>query len=200
MQDEQEETVEIINWEQARELAEQLDEDSYDEAVLNFLQELLSPSPNHHLLQQAATLLLQDELDLAPELLEYGVEPDEDLIELFVVAGADINARNAYGETPLGLAARYGYAEIASYLLRHGAQRTQANAQGELPADLATTPQLIELLTPEQRKGVDELLSESAAGDDIHLPDYIEDADIEAPDDAENARFSPRHDCGLGDI
>ncbi len=199
MQDEQEqqEAEKIIDWAQARELAEQLDVESYDEAVVNFLTELLSATPDYHLLEQAATMLLQDELDLSPELEEYGVEPDDDLIELFILSGADLNARNAYGETPLGLAARYGYEDIATYLLQAGARKEQANAEGKLPVDLASTPALIDMLMPEKRKGADELIS--GAGDDFILPDHIEDADIEAPDEAEEARFSPQFDCGLGD-
>ncbi len=204
MQDEQEqqEAEKIIDWAQARELAEQLDVESYDEAVVNFLTELLSNKPDYHLLEQAATMLLQDELDLPPDLEEYGVEPDEDLIELFILAGADLNARNAYGETPLGLVARHGYEDIAGYLLRAGARKEQANTQGQLPVDVASTPALIELLMPEKRKGADELIAGADAADGFTLPDYIEDADIEAPEDAEDAaeaRFAPQFDCGLGD-
>ncbi len=200
-----------INWQQVRELAQDIDPDDYDEAVINFLDELHSASPDYILLQQAATLLLQDEIDLPPSLRDSGIEPDELLIELFITAGADLNTRNPYGETPLGLAARYGYDELATYLLNAGADKKATNAQGRIPADLASTPALIELLMPDEQRGLDELLR---APSEPTLPDYLIDGDKEAPDslaaelerlhttnseDDDDSRFTPRHDCGLGE-
>ncbi len=110
-----------IQWEDIREFAREIDRDDYDEDVIQFLDELLSAQPNYPLLQQAATLLLQDEIDLSPDLAASGIEPDEHLIELFIAAGADVNAQNAYGEAPLTLATKHGYESIVTMLLHAGA-------------------------------------------------------------------------------
>ncbi len=202
----------LMNWEQARELAHDLNPDDFDDAVIHFLDELLSAQPDYALLQQAATLLLQDEVDLSPDLRECGIEPDEQLIEIFILAGADVDARNAFGETPLTLAARYGYEELAAFLLSVGASKQRRNAQGKIPADVACSPALIDLLMPEDKRALDGAL----ASDEESLPDYMEDGDLEAPEGladellrlyetrknaeaAQDERFAPRHDCGLGE-
>ena len=86
-----------VSIEELRDMAADLDPDDYDEPVQEFLQELMrSEDPTE--LQQAATLLLQDEVDLSPDLAAMGVEPDEDLIILLLAMGADVNARNAFNE------------------------------------------------------------------------------------------------------
>ncbi len=122
---ETEDTPEVtpIPWDEIREFAREIDRDEYDEDVIKFLDELLSAQPDYPLLQQAATLLLQDEIDLSPDLADSGIEPDEHLIELFIAAGADVNAKNAYGEYPLGLASKHGYENIVAMLLHAGADK-----------------------------------------------------------------------------
>ncbi len=158
-----------VSLEDLREMARELDPDDFDEAVLNFLDELMS-CDDVALLRQAATMLLQDEIDLAPELAAMGVEPEMALIELLLACGADTEARNAYGESPLHLAARYGYVEIVEMLLAAGAGIRRRNERGQLPADVAATPELIARLTPPPAPGEEE---------DIPLPPEIEDADWE---------------------
>ncbi len=193
-----------IDWGFARELARDIDADDYDEDVQEFLTELLSshPKANEYQLQQAATLLLQDEVDFAPELVKLGIQPDEELIELFLACGAQVNERNSFGELPLVLAARYAYVDIVDMLLDAGADKNARNAHGEQAADAAATPELVEKLMPDELRDASptaealdatELLD--GASDEPPLPPFVEDADWgEADDDF----FAPKHDCGCG--
>ena len=150
--------------EDLRELLAELDPEEYDEPVQEFLAELERGGEPEDL-RRAATLLLQDEVDFAPELQSAGIEPDEQLISLLLAVGADANAGNAYGEPPLHLAARYGYTRIAEMLLAAGANPRVHNSRGLLAAEVAATPELAALLTPP--------LPQDA------LPPEIEDADLE---------------------
>lgn len=182
-----------VTIEDLREMAADIDPDDFDEAVQNFLEELES-CEDPELLKQAATLLLQDEVDLSPALASAGVEPDEALISLLIAAGADVNARNAYGQPPLHLAAHYGYESIVEMLVAAGADLRVKNAQGRFAAEVAATHALHERLAPPYHPA-----------DDEPLPAHIEDADIEAPEDAEAPAEPPctcghehGEDCGCG--
>lgn len=158
-----------VSVEELREMAEELDPDDFDEPVQEFLREL-SHCEDVETLRPSATLLLQDEIDLSPELAEMGIEPDEALISLLLAVGADVNARNPYGQPPLHVAARYGYESIASLLLAAGADVRRRDAAGHYAADCASTPELASLLAPPRREGEEP------------LPPEIEDADYEPED------------------
>lgn len=192
----------LLDLENLRDAIAELDINEYDDAVQEFLREVQGPKPDSYILGQAATLLLQDEIDFAPELAELDIEPDEELIMIFIAAGADVNARNAYGNTPLCIAAQNGYEEIVQILLEEGAKKEERNAKGQLPVDLASSPALIEALMP---KGLRPLTEDGETaegfelgGDNVEkLPDFIEDADC---GEADEDFFAPGKDCGLGDI
>ena len=77
-------------------MAADLDPDDFDEPVQEFLEELMRRDDPAEL-RRAATLLLQDEIDLSPDLAAMGVEPDEGLIILLLAVGADVNARSSRG-------------------------------------------------------------------------------------------------------
>ncbi len=130
------------------EMVRQLDPDDYDEAVRCFLEDVKRGEETPETLRHVATLLLQDEVDLAPELKEMGVEPDEKLIEVLLALGADPDVPNAYGEPPLHLAARYGYHAIVRMLIPAGADVTRRNSRGQTARDLASDELMRELLTP----------------------------------------------------
>ena len=153
-----------VSIEELREMAEELDPDDFDEPVQEFLREL-SLCEDVETLRPSATLLLQDEIDLSPELAEMGIEPDEALISLLLAVGADVNARNPYGQPPLHVAARYGYESIASLLLAAGADVRRRDSAGRYAADHASTPELASRLAPPLREGEEP------------LPPEIEDAD-----------------------
>lgn len=44
----------------------------------------------------------------------------EDIIELLIAKGANVNAKNAQGQTPLDIAVNRGHAEIAELLRKYG--------------------------------------------------------------------------------
>lgn len=160
-----------VTLEDLQEMAADLDPDDYDEPVQEFLDALMQ-GEDAETLRRAATLLLQDEVDLAPDLASVGVEPDAALISLLLAAGADVNARNAYGQPPLHLAAFYGYEGIVDQLLAAGANLRTRNLHGRFAAEVAATPSLAARLEPPYHPE-----------DDIPLPPEIEDADYdpEAP-------------------
>ena len=134
-----------ISMEDLRELAVDLDPDDFDEPVQEFLDELMKDD-NTDDLKKAATLLLQDEIDFSPELAAMGVEPDLELITLLIATGADVNAHNPYGQTPLHVAAKYGYTPIAEMLLAAGAKVTVLSHDNKFPIDLAKDAELKKLL------------------------------------------------------
>jgi len=51
--------------------------------------------------------------------------------------GADLNARNKYGLTPLHKAANWGHVDVARLLLEHGADPTVKDKHGMTPLGLA---------------------------------------------------------------
>lgn len=169
-----------VSREDLREMVRDLDPDEYDDDVRAFLDGLMGDTPDDEL-NKAATLLLQDEVDLPPTMAAHGVEPDMPLIELLLSCGADVNARNAYGQPPLHLAAHYGYEDIVDRLLAAGADLRTKNAQGRFAAQVAATPALAAKLEPPHREE-----------DDAPLPPEIEDADIE-PEDGDG-----HHHCDCG--
>jgi ankyrin repeat protein len=59
---------------------------------------------------------------------------DIDKAELLIKYGADINAIDeAYQSTPLGMAARWGHAEMVEYLISCGADLNRAGADWATP-------------------------------------------------------------------
>lgn len=169
-----------VSVEELRDMAADLDPDDFDEPVQEFLAELMRCDDPAEL-RQAATLLLQDEIDLSPDLAAMGVEPDEGLIILLLAVGADVNARNAYGQPPLHLAAHYGYETIVDRLLAAGANLRTRNVHGRFAAEVAATPALAAKLEPPYHPE-----------DDTPLPPEIEDADLDSEGD------NGHHHCTCG--
>lgn len=173
--------------EDLREMVADLDPDDFDEPVQEFLDAIMN-GEELEVLRPAATLLLQDEVDLAPDLASMGVEPDTALISLLLAAGADVNARNAYGQPPLHLAAYYGYETIVEQLVAAGANLRTRNAQGRFAAEVAATPSLAARLEPPYHPE-----------DDEPLPPEIEDADYEPDAEHECCCGGDECHCGEGD-
>ena len=171
-----------VSVEDLREMMADLDPEDFDESVQMFLEELAQTNDVSEL-KQAATLLLQDEVDFAPEMAEQGIEPDEGFIALLIAAGADVNAKNAYGQAPLHIAAKYGYTRIAEMLMMAGARKTLHDAQGRMPYELASQPDMLAMIQP------------SMADGEIPLPPEIEDADY-VPEDEHVCTCGHHHESG----
>lgn len=177
-----------VSVEDLQEMLAELDPDDFDESVQQFLA-ALSTTEDIGELKQAATLLLQDEVDFSPEMADMGIEPDEDLIALLIATGADVNAKNAYGQSPLHVAAKYGYLRIADMLLMAGARKTLHDAQGRMPYELAASPEMVEKVQP------------SMADGEMPLPPEIEDADYEPEEESGCScghHHDDHHDCQCG--
>ncbi len=159
-----------VSVEDLHEMMAELDPEDFDEPVQQFLLEL-SQTEDYTELKQAATLLLQDEIDFSPDMAELGIEPDEDLIALLIATGADVNARNAYGWPPLHIAAKYGYMRIAEMLLAAGARKNRRDKQGRMAVDYACNAEISGLVQP------------SMADGEVPLPPEIEDADYVPQDE-----------------
>lgn len=59
------------------------------------------------------------------------------IVKLLINHGADINAKNERGETPLHLATRYCFNKIVKLLLENGADPNIKDNEGKTPLDLA---------------------------------------------------------------
>ncbi len=175
-----EEEKPVVSVADLRELAADLDPDDFDEPVQEFLEELMQTDDLTDL-RKASTLLLQDEVDFSPELADMGIEPDMGLITLLIATGADVNALNAYGQSPLHLAAQYGYVAIVDMLLAAGAKVTVRNHAGKFAADMTDDAELKAKLAPP-----------SLFDEDLPLPPEIEDADYVPPHEEHG------HDCDCG--
>ncbi len=60
-----------------------------------------------------------------------------DIVMLLMKAKSDINAQNAFGNTPLHYACYWGYQHVAEELVAHGALVSLANKDGDTPLDKA---------------------------------------------------------------
>ena len=62
---------------------------------------------------------------------------NKEVAALLITAGADVNARDAGGMTPLHYTALGGHKEIAELLIAKGANMNTKNAEGKTPLDSA---------------------------------------------------------------
>jgi ankyrin repeat protein len=63
--------------------------------------------------------------------------PEPGIAAVLIAAGADVNARQQAGNTPLHETAHAGLADLARLLLEHGADPTARDDDGHTPADIA---------------------------------------------------------------
>jgi ankyrin repeat protein len=68
------------------------------------------------------------------------------ICDVLIAAGADVNATDKFGKTPLHYAADEGYPLIVAALLEAGAQPDRMDKDGKTPADYARKKQLDDVL------------------------------------------------------
>jgi ankyrin repeat protein len=66
-------------------------------------------------------------------------EGDAEVVELLIAAGASLNVRDKYGNTPLfrAVMSYRGVGDVPAIFIRHGAGRDVANDSGVTPRELA---------------------------------------------------------------
>lgn len=109
------------------------------ESVLHFavfyghieLLDFLFTQPYHQLLEEA------DSDGKTPLHRAVWGEQKEQVVNLLLTKGANVNARNKYGYTPLHWAAKHGHFESVRLLLENGADPLSTNDTGDMPIDLA---------------------------------------------------------------
>lgn len=62
---------------------------------------------------------------------------DKEAVKALVKAGADVNAKNKFGDTPLHMAIKEGKEMVARFLIKKGADYQAANDKGDTPVDMA---------------------------------------------------------------
>ena len=81
-----------------------------------------------------------------------------DVVKFLIQNGAQINAQNKYGHTPLYNAVQKGFLEIAKYLIENGAQVDIRNNKNKTPFDIAHKKNYFEiakLLLEKKREAAD---------------------------------------------
>ena len=87
-------------------------------------------------------------------------------LQAMIDAGADVNATDYKGETPLHEAARYGNAEVIAVLLKAGADVNARDGDGNDPLDFArkhSHTKVISILEKASGKTIDQLQEEKIA-------------------------------------
>lgn len=87
--------------------------------------------------------------------LHHGVLSNNlDAVKLLLCNGADVDAQDVHGFSPLHTAAACGFTQVASLLLIFGADAFALTAQREMPIDVARELNVVRLLSEEMRRRV----------------------------------------------
>jgi ankyrin repeat protein len=70
----------------------------------------------------------------------------EEIVELLIAEGADVNARDNYKWTPLNYAAHGGHKEIVELLIAAGADVNARDKDGKTPFDVSSNDETADLL------------------------------------------------------
>lgn len=97
----------------------------------------------------------KDSMGQTPLMLAAGDWGNRDFVRLLCAVGADRNARDNFGRTPLSSAAEYGHPEIVEFLLQAGVDVNAPDNEGMTPlmwACFKGHPKVIELLIKAKAK------------------------------------------------
>ena len=75
-----------------------------------------------------------------------------DLVQILLEHGATVNAPTRYGETSLYKASENGYVDVVRLLLERGADPNISDSRGNTPSDVASRPEVIQLLSDYRAK------------------------------------------------
>jgi ankyrin repeat protein len=75
-----------------------------------------------------------------------------EVVEYLLEQGANRDKQNDNGSTPLHLAAREGYLEVAKALMRYGANLNVRDNNGRLPIDIAKKEEIKQAILDEPRR------------------------------------------------
>jgi acylaminoacyl-peptidase len=110
---------------------------------------------------------------LGEVLLAAAGKGDAATVRGLLAGGADVNARNSYGATPLFFAADKGHVEVVKLLLEHGADvNVQDNFYKASPLDWAvmrSRSDVIKLLVEAGAEGAETALQSAAAKGDVEV-------------------------------
>jgi len=81
------------------------------------------------------------QIALASELCDAAADGELGNVERLLAHGAEVNAKNSSGMTPLHLAAGNGHKDVAELLLAHGAEVNAKDNFGNTPLHCATIPE-----------------------------------------------------------
>ena len=122
-------------------------QDEEEWTMLQYCVRSNQPDIARMLIDAGADLNIQNEFgSTALQLCVLDIRPD--IARMLIDAGADLNIQDYYGETALYDCASYNQPEILRMLIDAGADKTIPNNNGNLPYELARTPELKELLKP----------------------------------------------------
>ena len=136
------------------------------------------------------------------DLLEAAREGHDECIKKLIVAGADLNVVNAYGQTPLNLAAGRGHDTLCKTLIEAGADVNVADTSGWTPfhwAGLARQETCMRILIDAgaDLPQCDSLYHAAYYGHDVRIRTLI--AAGANPNAVDNAGMTPLHDAAFFD-
>ena len=97
--------------------------------------DVLKPKTRDQIINDLSKLSQEDK---NIKLLGASENGQKDVVELLLLAGADVNAIDMYGWTPLIGASRYGHKDIVELLLKGGADVNAIDKYGRTPLILAS--------------------------------------------------------------
>uniref|UniRef100_UPI003D81C575 Designed ankyrin repeat proteins,Ferritin heavy chain, N-terminally processed n=1 Tax=Homo sapiens TaxID=9606 RepID=UPI003D81C575 len=107
--------------------------------------------------------------ELGKELLEAARAGQDDEVAVLMARGAEVNAADDVGVTPLHLAAQRGHLAIVSVLLAFGASVNAADLWGQTPLHLAATAGHLEIVEVLLRSGASVNARDNIGHTPLHL-------------------------------